>query len=75
MCNQSSDFVALYIKAGIDVVVPTMDDSTDWDKIKAAQDFWASFDLDGRRQKMDIVCLELKDGKEVRCLFDKQFLK
>jgi hypothetical protein len=35
------------------------------DVLQTAITFWEAFDLDGRRQKMDITCLELKEGKEV----------
>jgi len=35
------------------------------EKVKEALTFWEAFDLDGRRQKMDNTCLELRDGKEV----------
>jgi len=34
------------------------------EKLAEVLDFWTNFDLDGRRQKMDNQCLELKEGKE-----------
>ena len=44
--------------------VATMSDA-ERDALQAAITFWEAFDLDGRRQKMDMTCLELKEGKEV----------
>ena len=38
------------------------------DALQTAITFWEAFDLDGRRQKMDMTCLELKEGKEVKWL-------
>lgn len=43
-------------------------DETQREKLGEVLDYWVNFDLDGRRQKMDNQCLELKEAKEVRLL-------
>jgi hypothetical protein len=41
------------------------DDAQQREKLNAVLEYWTTFDLDGRRQKMDNQCLELREAKEV----------